>query len=68
VPSIPTSYIAQEISKIEEVESLFEVAGPYDITITISGVDITSINEIIEKIRSLDGIQQTTTLFVLKEW
>jgi len=68
VPSIPTSHIAQEISQIEEVESLFEVAGPYDITITISGVDITSINEIIEKIRSLDGIQQTTTLFVLKEW
>ena len=67
-PSIPTSQIAQEITKIEEVDVLFEVAGLYDITITISGTDITSINESIEKIRSLNGVQQTNTLFILKEW
>jgi len=67
-PSTPTSQIAEEIVNIEEVDALFEVAGPYDITITISGADITSINESIEKIRSLNGVQQTNTLFVLKEW
>jgi DNA-binding Lrp family transcriptional regulator len=67
-PSTPTSQVAEQIAYIGRVESLFEVAGPYDITITISGEDITSINQIIEEIRSLKGVQQTNTLFVLKDW
>jgi len=67
-PSIPTSQIAKQISKFGGVTSLFEVAGPYDITLTVSGDNIPSINQRIDEIRSVKGVQQTTTLFVLKEW
>lgn len=66
--SIPTSRIAEQISKFGGVTSLFEVAGPYDITLTVSGDDVTSINQSIDEIRSIRGVQQTNTLFVLKEW
>jgi Lrp/AsnC family transcriptional regulator for asnA, asnC and gidA len=67
-PSIPTSQIAKQISNFGGVTSLFEVAGPYDITLTVSGDNIPSINQRIDEIRSVKGVQQTTTLFVLKEW
>jgi len=67
-PSIPTFEIAERISRIRGVMFLFEVAGPYDITLVIHGEDIAAINQSIEEIRSLDGVQQTNTLFVLKEW
>lgn len=67
-PSTPTSRIAEKIANIGCVDSLFEVAGSYDIGLTISGEDITSINQSIEEIRSLKGVQQTNTLFVLKDW
>lgn len=67
-PSTPTSQITKKIANIGRIESLFEVAGSYDITLTLSGEDITSINKSIEEIRSLKGVQQTNTLFVLKDW
>ena len=66
--AFPTSQIAEQISRFEGVMSLFEVAGPYDIALTVSGDDITAINRSIEEIRSIEGVQQTNTLFVLKEW
>ena len=67
-PSTPTPHIAELISKIKGVDLLFEVAGPYDIMLTISSKDISSINHGIEKIRSIPGVQQTNTFFVLQEW
>jgi Lrp/AsnC family transcriptional regulator for asnA, asnC and gidA len=68
VPSIPTSLVAERVSKIEGVETVFEVAGHMDIVLTISRKDIGSINQGIDEIRGIDGVQQTNTLFVLREW
>lgn len=67
-PSVPTSQIAKHVSNFGGVTSLFEVAGPYDIALTVSGDNIPSINQRIDEIRSVKGVQQTNTLFVLKEW
>lgn len=68
LPSIPTSQVAARVSKIEGVETVFEVAGQMDIVLTISRQDIGAINQGIDEIRGFDGVQQTHTLFVLREW
>lgn len=67
-PSVPTSQVAEKISKLEGVMSLFEVTGSYDITFVVAGKDLVLINQIVEDVRSLKGVQQTNTLFVLKAW
>lgn len=68
LPSTPTSQVAERVSKVEGVETVYEVAGQMDIVLTISRKDIGSINQGIDEIRGFDGVQQTNTLFVLREW
>ena len=65
---VPSSKAAEKISKIPGVESVVEVAGQYDISAVVSGGDIRSVNESIDAIREVEGIQSTNTLFVLRSW
>ncbi|MEM3049062.1 MAG: Lrp/AsnC family transcriptional regulator [Candidatus Bathyarchaeia archaeon] len=67
-PNIPSSRVAEKIAKIARVVSVVEVAGPYDISALISGDDIRSVNEAIDAIREVEGVQTTNTLFVLRSW
>ncbi len=67
-PSIPTSQIAERILRLDGIESAFEVAGQDDILIIISGEDISSINQCIDSIRDIEGVENTNTLFVLRKW
>ena len=68
LPSIPTSQVAARVSKVEGGETVFEVAGQMDIVLTISRQDIGAINQGIDEIRGFEGVRQTYTLFVLREW
>lgn len=68
LPSTPTSQVAARVSKVEGVETVYEVAGQMDIVLTITRQDIGSINQGIDVIRGFEGVQQTNTLFVLREW
>ncbi len=65
-PSIPTSKIRERIEEIENVEWAREIAGRYDIAVFISGDSIAEVNESVEKIRRLKGVERTETFFVLK--
>ena len=65
---VPSSKAAEKISKIPGVESVVEVAGQYDISAVVSGGDIRSVNESIDAIREVEGVQRTNTLFVLRRW
>ncbi len=68
IPPSPTSQIAERILKLDGVESVYEVAGQDDIAVLASGEDIASINLCVDNIRSIEGVQTTTTLFVLRKW
>jgi Lrp/AsnC family transcriptional regulator of lysine biosynthesis len=67
-PAVPTSKIAERILLLDGVETAFEVAGQFDISVIISGEDIATINHSIEGVRSIEGVQNTNTLIVLKKW
>ena len=67
-PSLPTSEVSQELKKFSKVETVYEITGEYDIAVTISGLNITEVNECLEKIRSLNGVANTNTMIVLRSW
>jgi DNA-binding Lrp family transcriptional regulator len=65
---VPSSRVAEKISKISCVDSVVEVAGQYDISAVVSGEDIRSVNQSVDAIREVEGVQSTNTLFVLRSW
>ena len=67
-PAIPTAQIAERIIRLDGVESAFELAGEYDVSVIVSGEDISAINHCIDSIRSIEGVDNTHTFFVLRRW
>jgi len=67
-PSLPTSEFSKALKKFSNVETVYEITGEYDIAVTISGLNITEVNECLEKIRRLNGISNTNTMIVLRSW
>ena len=68
LPNFSTPKMAEQIMKIRGVMSISEVAGQYDIFVIISGLDISSVNDSIDAIRNINGIENTYTLFILRKW
>ena len=65
-PELPTQQVSKEIQSIINVETVYEVTGEYDIVAVISGMNVTEVNECIEKIRHVKGIMKTNTMIVLR--
>jgi DNA-binding Lrp family transcriptional regulator len=65
-PNTPTPEVSGKLGKIKGVESIFEITGEYDIAVILSGSNIVEINETIDEIRKLSGIDTTNTVVVLK--
>jgi len=63
---VPTQKISEKIQKLG-VKKLFEVAGKISIIAIIQADDLTKLNQLVESIRSIDGVIQTETFPVLKE-
>ena len=67
-PAYPTSKISQKLIKLSNVETVHEVTGQYDIVVTISASSITEVNHCIEEIRTVEGVSNTNTMIILREW
>ena len=65
---VPVPRIAENFSALQGVESVMEVAGQSDILVVVSGRDISSVNQSIDAIRAVEGVQSTNTFFVLRMW
>ena len=64
-PAYPTQEVSRKIQAIPNVEITYEVGGEYDIVAVIGGMNMTEVNECIEKIRIVEGIVKTNTMIVL---
>jgi DNA-binding Lrp family transcriptional regulator len=63
-----TRHVREEIGKISHVVELHEVMGPYDIVVEIEVESLQDIPTILsDRIRTLDGIQSTTSLVTLPD-
>ncbi len=67
-PAYPTLEVSKKIQAIPNVETIYEVTGEYDIVAVITGMNVTEVNECIEKIRRVEGIMKTNTMIVLRNW
>ena len=67
-PSLPTQEVSKKIQEIPNVETIYEVTGEYDIVAVISGMNVMEVNECIEKIRRVEGIQKSNTMIILRSW
>jgi len=67
-PSLPTSQLSQALKQFSNVETVYEITGEYDIAVIISGLNITEVNECLEKIRRLKGVANTNTMIILRSW
>ncbi|MEM2849171.1 MAG: Lrp/AsnC family transcriptional regulator [Candidatus Bathyarchaeia archaeon] len=65
--SHPLSTVSERVKKLHDVEAVYEVSGLYDIVAIIKGSDISDLNNCIDEIRKIDGIESTNTLVVLRE-
>jgi DNA-binding Lrp family transcriptional regulator len=65
-PHIPTKQIVSELEKLP-TKKIFEVAGRYDVVCFITTKSFEEINEVLEKIRIINGIMHTETFTILKE-
>lgn len=65
-PAYPTQAVSKKIQVIPNVETTYEVSGEYDIVAVISGLNMTEVNECIEKIRRVEGIVKTNTMIILR--
>ena len=67
-PSLPTSEISKTLKKLSRVKTVYEVTGQYDIATIIAGLNITEVDECLEKIRRVDGVVNTNTMIILRSW
>jgi len=59
--------VERALSKLDNLEALFEVTGEFDIVALISAADSVEFREILrDKIRSIKGIKATAISVVLK--
>ncbi|MDR1992311.1 MAG: Lrp/AsnC family transcriptional regulator [Nitrososphaerota archaeon] len=65
-PVYPTQEVSKTIQRLPNVETIYEVTGEYDIVAVITGMNVTEVNECIEKIRRIEGIMKTNTMIVLR--
>jgi len=60
--------VERALSKLENLEGLFEVTGEFDIVALISAADSVEFGEILKnKIRSIEGVRATVISVVLKD-
>jgi len=67
-PSFPTSEVSELLRKLPSIETVYEVTGQYDIAVIISALNITEVNDCIERIRQIEGVARTNTMIILRSW
>lgn len=65
---IYTSSIVRKLKNFKGIENVFEITGESDIEALVKTKDITELNNVIEDIKSLPGIQKTNTKIILKQY
>ena len=61
-----TSKVSAKVTKLEEVKTVYEITGQYDIRVIIRAGNITEINICIDELRKIQGVIDTNTVIILR--
>ena len=64
--AIDTSKVSSKLTKIEGVNTVYEITGQYDITVIMSGPNISEVNATIDALRKIPGVTDTNTVIILR--
>lgn len=53
------------LAKIAEVSAVYAISGEYDIIAMVEAADSVAMNELLDRIGMLDGVERTTTSIIL---
>lgn len=62
-----TSTVVRRLKNLQNITSVFEVTGDFDISVYCSVANTAELNNFIEQIRSIQGVKTTETSLVLKK-
>ena len=62
-----TSVVVRRLKSLQNIISVFEITGDYDISVYARAANTAELNNFIEQIRSIPGVKQTETRLVLKK-
>lgn len=65
--NVYTTSVTRRLSIIPGIKEVMEISGDYDIIAKVEAKDTAELNEIIENIRAVKGVQSTLTSLVLKK-
>ena len=57
--------VAENALKMDEIKIAHAVTGQYDVIVYVEFIRIKELQEIIRRVRSLDGVERTTTSIAL---
>jgi 2-isopropylmalate synthase len=66
--NVYTTAIARRLRAFKTIKKVYEVTGNYDIEVTIDADSTVDLNQILERIREIDGVRATETQLVLKKF
>ncbi|MEK6916791.1 MAG: homocitrate synthase [Nanoarchaeota archaeon] len=64
---IYTSSVVRHLKNFKHIHSVFEITGEYDISAYVKVNSTAELNNLIEELRTIPGIKQTSTKIVLKK-
>jgi len=64
--TIDTSKVSTRLTKLEDVKTVYEITGQYDITVIMSAPNISAINNSIDALRKIPGVTDTNTVIILR--
>jgi DNA-binding Lrp family transcriptional regulator len=64
--SMDTSRVSSKLTKLEDVKTVYEITGQYDITVIMSAPNISAINNSIDALRKIPGVIDTNTVIILR--
>ncbi|MCX6770354.1 MAG: Lrp/AsnC family transcriptional regulator, partial [Candidatus Micrarchaeota archaeon] len=67
-PHVPSKKMAKALEAEPGIGSVWELSGNVDAAITIFAPDIGTLNEKIDKIRNMEGVERTELSVILKKW
>lgn len=65
--SMDTARVSSKLTKLDGIQTVYEITGQYDIAVILSAPNIMDVNSSIDALRKVPGVSDTNTVIILRE-